>query len=157
MTEDEMIGWHHWLDGHEFKSALGVGDGQGSLAWYSLWGCKDSDTIELLKWTDFSISTIQQNYFQALGYTVLDSPTRTGWGFVDLWGEGEYGYGTKSEPTARWGKKHENWQSQKIRGSGIRRTVHSGTSVIRMKWYYQNMSLPFSQLTYVWTQFKNCP
>ena len=32
MTEDEMIGWHHWLDGHEFEQTLGVGDGQGSLA-----------------------------------------------------------------------------------------------------------------------------
>ena len=31
MTEDEMVGWHHWLDGHEFEQALGVGDGQGSL------------------------------------------------------------------------------------------------------------------------------
>ena len=31
MTEDEMVGWHHQLDGHEFKQALGVGDGQGSL------------------------------------------------------------------------------------------------------------------------------
>ena len=35
MTEDEMVGWHHQLDGHEFKQALGVGDGQGSLVCYS--------------------------------------------------------------------------------------------------------------------------
>ena len=40
MTEDEMVGWHHWLDGHEFEKVLGVGDGQGSLACCSLWGCK---------------------------------------------------------------------------------------------------------------------
>ena len=38
MTEDEMVGWHHRLDGHEFEKALGVGDGQGSLACCSLWG-----------------------------------------------------------------------------------------------------------------------
>ena len=37
-TEDEMVGWHHWLDRHEFEQALGVGYGQGSLAWYSPWG-----------------------------------------------------------------------------------------------------------------------
>ena len=37
-TEDEMVGWHHRLDGHEFEQALGVGDGQGSLAWGSPWG-----------------------------------------------------------------------------------------------------------------------
>ena len=38
MTEDEMIGWHQWLNGHEFEQAPGVGDGQGSLACYSPWG-----------------------------------------------------------------------------------------------------------------------
>jgi len=37
-TEDEIVGWHHWLDGHEFEQALGVGDGQGSLVCCSLWG-----------------------------------------------------------------------------------------------------------------------
>ena len=40
MTENEMAGWHHWLDGHEFEQALGVGDGQGSLGCYSLWAAK---------------------------------------------------------------------------------------------------------------------
>ena len=46
MTEDEMVGWHHRLDGHEFESALGVGDGQGSLAGCSARGHKDSDMTE---------------------------------------------------------------------------------------------------------------
>ena len=44
MTEDEMVGWHHQLDGHEFNQAPGVGEGQGSLACYSPWGCKELDT-----------------------------------------------------------------------------------------------------------------
>ena len=44
MTENEMVGWHHWLDGHEFEQALGVGDGQGSLMCYSPWSHKKSDT-----------------------------------------------------------------------------------------------------------------
>ena len=48
---DEMVGWHHGLDGHEFDQALGVGDGQGSLACYSPWGRKESDTTERLNWT----------------------------------------------------------------------------------------------------------
>ena len=48
MTEDEMVGWHHRLDGHEFKQVLGVGDGQGSLACCSSWGSKESDTNERL-------------------------------------------------------------------------------------------------------------
>ena len=46
MTEDEMVGWHHRLDGHEFESALGVGDGQRSLAGYSPQGHKDLDMTE---------------------------------------------------------------------------------------------------------------
>ena len=48
MKEDEMVGLHHQLDGHEFEQALGVGDGQGSLACSSLWGCKESDLTERL-------------------------------------------------------------------------------------------------------------
>ena len=49
-TEDEMVGWHHWLDGPEFEQALGVGDGQGSLECCSPWGHKESDTTERLNW-----------------------------------------------------------------------------------------------------------
>ena len=45
-TEDEMVGWHHQLDGHEFEQAPGAGDGQGSLACCSPWGCKESDTTD---------------------------------------------------------------------------------------------------------------
>ena len=48
MTEDEMIGWHHQLDGHESEQALGVGDGQESLACCDSWGHKESDTTERL-------------------------------------------------------------------------------------------------------------
>ena len=48
MTEDEMIGWHHQLNGHEFEQALGVGDIQGSLVCCSPWGHKELHTIERL-------------------------------------------------------------------------------------------------------------
>ena len=51
LTEDNMFGWHHRLDGHEFEQALGYGDGQRSLACCSLWGHKESDTTEWLNWT----------------------------------------------------------------------------------------------------------
>ena len=47
-TEDEMVGWHHQLYGHEFEKAVGVGDGQGSLACCCPWGCKEWDTTERL-------------------------------------------------------------------------------------------------------------
>ena len=45
-TEDEMVGWHHRLDGHEFEKTLGVGDGQGGLVCCRPWGHKESDTTE---------------------------------------------------------------------------------------------------------------
>ena len=51
MTEDEMVGWHHQVDGHEFEQALWVSDGQGSLAFCSPWGCKKSDMTEHLNWS----------------------------------------------------------------------------------------------------------
>ena len=51
-TEDEMVGWHHWLNGHEFKKALGVGDGQGGLVCCSPWGHKELDMTEWLNWTE---------------------------------------------------------------------------------------------------------
>ena len=47
MTEDEMAGWYHRLNGHEFEQALGVGDGHGSLACCIAWGHKESDMTEL--------------------------------------------------------------------------------------------------------------
>ena len=49
MAEDEMVGWHHRLNGHEFEQALGNGEGQGNLACCSPWGRKESDTSERLR------------------------------------------------------------------------------------------------------------
>ena len=51
-TEDEMVGWHHRLNGDGFGWTLGVGDGQGGLACCGSWGCKESDMTEQLNWTD---------------------------------------------------------------------------------------------------------
>ena len=52
MAENEMVGWHHRLNGHEFEQALGVGDEQGSLVYCSPWGCKELDTTERLNRTE---------------------------------------------------------------------------------------------------------
>ena len=49
-TEDEMAGWHHWLNGHEFEWTPGIGDGQGGLVCCDLWGRKESDTTS--DWTE---------------------------------------------------------------------------------------------------------
>ena len=54
-TVDERVGWHHWLDGHEFVLTLGVGNGPGGLACCSSWGHKESDTTERLNWTELSV------------------------------------------------------------------------------------------------------
>ena len=56
MTEDEMVGWHHRLDGHEFEQAPGDGEGQGSLACCSPWVCKESDMTELLNKSIFGFT-----------------------------------------------------------------------------------------------------
>ena len=54
-TEDEMAGWHHRHDGHEFEWTPGVGDGQGGLACCDSWGRKESDTTERLNWTELKL------------------------------------------------------------------------------------------------------
>ena len=56
MTEDEMVGWHHQLNGREFEQAPGVGDGQGGLMCCSPWGYKESDTTEQLNWLNWTNS-----------------------------------------------------------------------------------------------------
>ena len=53
--EDEMAGWHHWLDGRESGWTPGVGDGQGGLACCNSWGHKESDRIERLNWTELKV------------------------------------------------------------------------------------------------------
>ena len=55
MTEDEMAGWHHQLNGHGFGWTLGVGNGQGGLACCGSWGSKESDMTERLNWTELTV------------------------------------------------------------------------------------------------------
>ena len=59
-TEDEMVGWHHQLNGHGFGWTLGVGDGQGGLGCCDSWGRKESDTTERLNWTELREVTKQE-------------------------------------------------------------------------------------------------
>ena len=56
-TEDEMAGWHHWVDGRESEWTPGVGDGQGGLACCGSWGRKESDTTERLNWTELNVAS----------------------------------------------------------------------------------------------------
>ena len=59
-TEDEMVGWHHRLNGHGFGWTPGVGDGQGGLVCCGSWGCKELDMTEQLNWTDTYVSLFLQ-------------------------------------------------------------------------------------------------
>ena len=66
-TVDEMVGWHHQLDGHEFEQAPGVDDGQRSLACWSLWGGKESDMTEWLNW----LTNVYTDLFLLFTYLVI--------------------------------------------------------------------------------------
>ena len=74
MTEDEMAGWHHWLDGHEFKRTLGDGVGQGSLACCSLWNLKESDMTEQQQhlWSERACSILPR-YWPSKQYNTLNT------------------------------------------------------------------------------------
>ena len=69
MTEDEMVGWHHWLNGHEVEQAPGAGDGQGSPVCCSPWGHKESNTTEPLNLTELKASFISR-YEPLIEYTI---------------------------------------------------------------------------------------
>ena len=75
-TEDEMVGWHHWLNGCESQWAPGVGDGQGGLACCDSWGRKESDTTEWPIWSDLRISSL---VVQSLG---VSAPTPKAQGLI---------------------------------------------------------------------------
>ena len=68
-TEDEMTGWHHRLDGHEFEWTPGDGDGQGGLACCDSWGHKESDMTEQLNWTECKLAYIIYAYVDTIIYT----------------------------------------------------------------------------------------
>ena len=83
-TENEMVGWHHWLNGHEFEQAAGVGGGQGGLACCSPLGLKESDMTEWLNWTEHHMGSTSgsESHPVALfstmdyAYSPWDSPAR---------------------------------------------------------------------------------
>ena len=65
-TEDEMVGWHHWLNGHGFGWTPGVGDGQAGLACCGSWGHKESDMTERLNWTELKNSLFSKSLMHPL-------------------------------------------------------------------------------------------
>ena len=70
ITEDEMAGWHHWLDERASEWTLGVGDGQGGLACCDSWGCKESDTTEWLDWTESPFKAVKTIFFYMKAFII---------------------------------------------------------------------------------------
>ena len=84
MTEDEMVGWHHQLDGHGFGWTPGVGDGQGGLMCCSSWGRKELGTTEQLNWTELNCCVSEYFLIYSLLYAVVDHrPTSGLYYFLD--------------------------------------------------------------------------
>ena len=81
MTEDEMAGWHHWLNGRESGWTLGVGDGQGGQACCDSWGCKESDMTEWLNWTELNWIF---HYLEVPKFIYLITYCRTSWMFPNV-------------------------------------------------------------------------
>ena len=79
-TEDEMAGWHHWLDGRESEWTPGVGDGQGGLACCDSWGRKESDTTERLNWNELNWKMLMSSSLEPM--TIL---TFTAKGTLRIW------------------------------------------------------------------------
>ena len=85
-TEDEMAGWHHWLDGHKSEWTPGVGDGQGGLACCNSWGRKESDTTERLNWTEL-MSSLEKYIFNssACFFDWVVFQHKTAWAVCAFW------------------------------------------------------------------------
>ena len=77
MTEVEMVGWHHWLNGHESAQIPGVDDGQGGQACCSPWGCRESDMTEQLNWTELNLNAKLRNGLKCLEKKVHSSVTKS--------------------------------------------------------------------------------
>ena len=86
-TEDELVGWHHWLNGHGFGWTPGVGDGQGGLPCCSSWGRKESDTTERLNWIELSSMWDECNYVLVWTFfgTAFLLDWNENWPFPVLW------------------------------------------------------------------------
>ena len=110
MTENEMVGWHHWLNGHEFKQAPGDAEGQGSLAWCNPWGSKKSDTTDfcLEKALVIANTLFQQYKRQFYTWTSSDSQYRNQLDYIICSSRWRFSIqSAKKKPGADCGSGHE--------------------------------------------------
>ena len=105
-TEDEMAGWHHWLDECESEWTPGVGDGQGGLACCNSWGRKESDTTERLIWSDLIYIytwVTHTHYIHIYIYTHTHTHTHT---YIYIY---SFSYSSKMFSFLKWTKIQWNW------------------------------------------------
>ena len=82
-TEDEMAGWHHWIDGRKSEWTPGVGDGQGGLACCGSWGRKESDTTERLNWTELKVKHSRKSTGFIYRQTYLNASHKLLWAILN--------------------------------------------------------------------------
>ena len=87
MTEDEMAGWHHWLDGHESEWTPGDGDEQGGLACCDSWGLKELDMTERLNWTELNKNLVYSsgNSIQYSIMTYMERKSKKKWRYIHIY------------------------------------------------------------------------
>ena len=111
MREDEMAGWHHWLDGRESEWTPGVGDGQRGLACCNSWGRKESDTTEWLNWTDWIRKYFMEKMSLAWG---LKYPGQSVW----QWWENSRHRKRKEDIQMNFSKEFYKHEQEKQRAKG---------------------------------------
>ena len=128
-TEDEMVGWDHWLDAHELGWTLGVGDGQEGLACCDSWGRKELDTTERLNWTELNLILncgVGEDSWESLGLQgdqTSQSSRKATWNIH--WKD--WGWSWSSNTLATWyeepihWKRAWCWKRLRARGEGCSR------------------------------------
>ena len=121
-TKDEMVGWHHGLDGHEFEKAPRFTDGQGSLACCSLWGHKESDTRKQLNWTETdlessqSVQLISGHVIQLNQSERLSPWSSNHWLDKSWWIHEKLGPPGHQDPKQAWRRDHERPKDPEVLG-----------------------------------------
>ena len=117
MTEDEMAGRHHWLNGHEFEWTPGVGDGQGGLACCNSCGHKESDTTERLNWTEvfillgLTVAFDSAVYFSSLKYFYMAEYMCTNFPWLFWWLSNSFSSADSFLSICQWIEIHQTGEN----------------------------------------------